>query len=85
MAECSRHPGSLLPGCVWCRKGIEPPASAPLPPAPCFGCGGQATHVVVMSAAGWHAWLSCRRCGEAEISNSMGGESGWLLRLEADR
>jgi hypothetical protein len=24
MAECSIHPGSLLPGCWYCRNGISP-------------------------------------------------------------
>lgn len=24
MAECSVHPGNLLPGCHWCRTGTEP-------------------------------------------------------------
>ena len=24
MAECSRHPGNVLPGCYFCRTGTEP-------------------------------------------------------------
>lgn len=24
MAECSRHPGNVLPGCHYCRYGTEP-------------------------------------------------------------
>ncbi len=26
MAECSRHPGNVLPGCHYCRTGTEPEA-----------------------------------------------------------
>lgn len=29
MAECSVHPGNLLPGCHWCRTGTEPGAVVP--------------------------------------------------------
>jgi hypothetical protein len=29
VAECSRHPGNPLPGCYWCRNGLEPPPPLP--------------------------------------------------------
>lgn len=32
MAECSIHPGNMLPGCYWCRTGTEP-GSAFIPPS----------------------------------------------------
>lgn len=28
MAECSRHPGNVLPGCHYCRYGVEPASPA---------------------------------------------------------
>ena len=56
MATCTRHPGEVLPGCIYCRTRTEPPAAP--------GCTAAAPAPVVSVALGLFAarWVS-----EAEV------------------